>query len=140
MSKPMERMDLDGVAAARRLAALSPQTQRRFDQCMSPSLIGPEQVWKAFRAIGVAIGSKREPVSDPDKKKLFAFIEQLLNYGSFEVSNAVATCLLEQIWKAARTGGLDFNDVDPYLGAEARRYLVAWDSFNNTKTEGLRPK
>ena len=52
--------------------------------------------------------------------------------------NAVATCMLEQIWTAAQNGGFDFSEVDPYLGPEARRYLVAWDDFNKTKTEGLR--
>ena len=30
--------------------------------------------------------------------------------------------------------------VDPFLGPGARRYLVAWDDFNKTKTEGLTRK
>ena len=86
------------------------------------------------------MGSKREPVSSANKKRLFAFAEQLLNHGTSEVMNAVATCMLEQIWTAAQTGGFDFSEVDPYLGPEARRYLVAWDDFNKTRTEGLRRK
>jgi hypothetical protein len=135
-----KRLDLDGIQAARRMAALSPETQRRFDKCMSLGWSAPEQVSQAFHAIGVAIGSKREPVSSANKKKLFAFAEQLLIHGSGEVMNAVATCMLEQIWTAAQTGGFDFSEVDPYLGAEARRYLVAWDDWNKTKTNGLRRK
>ena len=38
------------------------------------------------------------------------------------------------------TGGFDFGAVDPYLGPEARRYLLAWDDFNKTTTEGLTRK
>ncbi|MBA2771424.1 MAG: hypothetical protein H0U34_05330, partial [Sphingomonas sp.] len=110
-----ERLDLDGIEAARRMATLSPETQRRFDKCTSLGWSGPEQVSQAFHAIGVAIGSKREPISNANKKKLFAFAEQLLNHGSEEVTNAVATCMLEQIWTAAQTGGFDFSEVDPYL-------------------------
>jgi len=140
VSAMTKRLDLDGLEAARRMAALSPETQRRFDECMSLGWRGPEQMTQAFRAIGVAIGSKREPVSSANKKKLFAFAEQLLNHGSSKVMNAVATCMLEQIWTAAQTGGFDFSDVDPYLGPEARRYLIAWDDFNKTNTEGLRRK
>ena len=122
------------------MAALSPQTQKRFDQCIALGWSGPEQVTQAFRAIGVAIGSKREPVSDSHKKKLVAFVEQLLKHGASDVSNAVATDLLEQIWTAAQTGGFDFSEVASYLGPEARRYLIAWDAFNKTKTQGLRRK
>ena len=134
------RLDLDGIEAARRMAALSPETRRRFDEIMSLRFSGPSQVTHAFHAIGVAIGSKREPVSSANKKKLFDFAEQLLIHGSDEVMNAVATCMLEQIWTAAQTGGFDFSEVDPFLGPEARRYLVAWDDFNETKTDGLRRK
>lgn len=132
-----KQLDLDGLEAARLMAALSPETQRRFDKCVSLGWSGLEQATQAFRAIGVAIGSKRERISEPNKKKLFSFVEQLLKRGSPEVANAVATCLLEQIWTAAQTGGFDFGDIDPYIGSEARGYLVAWDDFNKTKTEGL---
>ena len=133
-----KQIDLDGLEAARRMAAFSPETQRRFDKATWSATDEPAIVGTAFRAIGVAVGSTRQPVSSADKKKIFAFAEQLLTRGSSEVANAVATGFLEQIWTAARTGGFDFSEVDPYLGSEARRYLVAWDDFNKTKTEGLR--
>ena len=135
-----KQLDLEGLEAARRMAALSPETQRRFDEFMLRGWSGREreQVTVAFRAIGAAIGSKRQPVSSANKKELFAFAEQLLNHGSSEVMNAVATCMLEQIWTASQTGGFDFSEVDPYLGPEARRYLLAWDDFNKTMTDGLR--
>jgi hypothetical protein len=135
-----KRFDLDGMEAARSMAALSPETQRRFDESLLVGFTGYLQVTHAFRAIGVAIGSKREPISSANKKRLFAFAEQLLNHGSDEVMNAVATCMLQQIWKASQTGGFDFHEVDPYLGPVARRYLIAWDDFTNKKTEGLRRK
>lgn len=131
-------LDLDAIDAARELGALSPQTQRRFDECMALGLSGPLQVTQAFRAIGAAIGSKREPVSSENKKRLLEFAEQLLNHGSDEVMNAVATCMLQQIWRASQSGGFDFGEVDPYLGPVARRYLIDWDNHNDTKTGGLR--
>ena len=135
-----ENTDLNALEAARRLAALSPETQAKFDECMALGWSEPEAGTQAFHAIGAAIASKRRPVSDRDKKKLFAFAEQLLRQGSHEVSNAVATCMLEQIWTAARESGFDFEAVDPYLGSESRRYLIAWDDFNKTKTTGLTRK
>lgn len=133
-------LNLDGLEAARRMAALSPETQRQFDKCISRGFSGRVQVTQAFRSIGVAIGSKREPISSANKKRLFALAEQFLCHGSDEVMNAVATCMLQQIWTASQTGGIEFDQVDPYLGPEARRYLIAWDDFNNTKTVGLRRK
>jgi hypothetical protein len=134
------QMDLDGLEAARQMAALSPETQRRFEKAVDRAWSGSSQVTQGFRAIGVALGSKREPVSSANKRKLFAFAEQLLNHGSSEVMNAIATGMLERIWTAAQTGCFDFREVDPYLGPEARRYLVAWDDFNKTKTAGLSRK
>ena len=94
----------------------------------------------AFHAIGAALAKKRAPVSENNKKKLFAFAEQLLNHGSEEVMNAVATCMLESIWTASRDSGFDFRNVDPYLGPAARRYLTARDNFYGTETEGLTRK
>ena len=133
----MTRIDLNGLEAARQLAALSPQTQHRFDEALSFGWTGSEQVTQAFRAIGSAIASKRQPVSDTDKKKLFAFAERLLKQASPEVSNAVATCMVGQIWTATRESAFDFSLVDPYLGSEARRYAIALDDFHKTKTIGL---
>lgn len=135
-----ELAHLDGIEAARQLAALSPETQLAFDESMARGWTRTEQPTQAFRAIGAAIARKRAPVSETNKKKLFAFAEQLLNHGSDEVMNAFATCTLETIWTASRDSGFDFSTVDPYLGPEARRYLIAWDDFNKTKTAGLTRK
>ena len=109
----MTRIDLNGLEAARQLAALSPQTQHRFDEALSFGWTGSEEATQAFHAIGSAIASKRQPVSDTDKKKLFAFAERLLKQASPEVSNAVATCMVGQIWTATRESGFDFSLVDP---------------------------
>ena len=100
----------------------------------------PERVTQAFHAIGAAIGSKRQPISDANNKKLFAFAEQLLRQGSPEVSNAVATCMLEQVWTASHESGFNFGLIDAYLGPQSRAYLIAWDDFHNTKTDGLTRK
>lgn len=107
-----KQMDLVGIEAARVMAALSPETQRRFDKATWRAADDPALVANAFAAIGVAVGSKRQPIANPNKKKLFQFAEQLLKEGSHEVANAVATCFLEQVWQAAQNGGFDFSDVD----------------------------
>lgn len=128
---------LDGIEAARQLAALSPETQSAFDESMALGWSAVEQPSQVFRAIGATLARKRAPVSDANKKKLFAFAEELLKQGSGKVMDAVATCMLEAIWTASRESGFDFSLVDPYLGPEARRYLTAWDDFARTQTKGL---
>ena len=129
--------ELKGLDAARALAALSPETKAALERSVAMESSQRLRVSAAFHAIGAAIGSKRSPVADSDKKKLFAFAEELLTKGTPEVSNAIATCLLEQVWTAARESGFDFATVDPYLGRESRNYLIAWDDFQKTKTKGL---
>ena len=135
-----ELTHLDGIEAARQLAALSPETQSAFDETMARGWTRAEQTTQAFRAIGAALARRRAPVSEVNKKKLFAFAEELLNHGSDKVMNSVATCMLETIWTASRESGFDFSTVDPHLGPEARRYLTALDHFNRTKTAGLTRK
>ena len=131
---------LTGLAAARQMASLSPETQERFDRSVSQGWSEAEQVSQAFRAIGFAMSSKKRPISDANTKTLFQFTETLLTKGSPEVSNAVATDMLEAIWTSAHGGGFDMSTVDPYLGSEARRYLIAWDDFQKTVTPGLTRK
>jgi hypothetical protein len=132
-----KELDFDGLEAAQRLAALSPQTEAALISSVAVSRTRPDQVSQAFRAIGAAIARKREPISDANKKALFSFAERLITGGSHEVPNAVATCMLEAIWTALHESGFDFGQVDPCLGPASRRYLVAWDDFNETRTAGL---
>ena len=115
--------DLGVLQAAKRMAALSPQTQASFDKVMSLGWTQREKGTQAFRAIGSAIGSGRQPVSPSDMKELFAFTEQLLKQGNHNVANTVATAMLEQIWAVTRHSGFNFSLVDPYLGPETRSYL-----------------
>lgn len=127
---------LNGLEAARQIAALSPETRARFDECMAQGWTGREQTTQAFRAIGSAIASKRQPIAETGKRKLFTFAEQLLKRGSPDVSNAVATGMLETIWTASQDSGFDLASLDPYLGPQARRYLTAWNDFNKTSLKG----
>lgn len=127
---------LNGLEAARQMAALSPETQARFDECIAQGWTRREQTTQAFRAIGSAIASKRQPIAEGDKRKLFAFADQLLRRGSPEISNAVATGMLETIWKAARQSGFDLASLDPHLGPETRRYFTAWADFNKLGLRG----
>ena len=107
----------------------------------NPDSIDPRlRINAAFRQIGRAIASKRNPIADKDLKRLFAEIERLLLSGDEHVSNAVGTDLLEEIWRATHHSGFDFSTVSPHLGGEARRYLLRWDDFNRTTTPGLKVK
>jgi len=100
----------------------------------------PPALWvpSAFRTIGRAIASKRSPVADRDLTRLFQEIERLLRSSDGQVANAVATGLLEEIWRSVHESGFDFSTVDPHLGNAARSYLVSWDDFNAVRTPGLR--
>ncbi|WP_066588152.1 DUF7674 family protein [Sphingomonas pruni] len=129
---------VDGVEAIRKMASMSPETQQRFDMVVSAGSNEPLQIYVGCAAIGAAIGSKRAPISDANKKRIFDYAEYLLRFGSDQVSNAVATSMLEAIWNAALESSFDFESVDSFLGPEARRYLVAWDDFNDRRTPGLR--
>ena len=129
--------DLSTMEAVEQFASLSAQTKNKLEQWKAERWREDEPAYGAFRAIGVAIASKRTPPPIAEMKALFAFAERLLKQGSGDVSNMVATCTLEAIWAAAHDSGFDFEIVDPHLGPEARRYLLAWDQFNKTTTAGL---
>ncbi|WP_344705850.1 hypothetical protein [Sphingomonas swuensis] len=134
-----KQIDLEGIEAARVMAALSPETQRRFDKATWRLTGHPNDVaHAAFSAIGVAVGSSRQPVRSSDKKKLFTFAEQLIRDGSQDLVFSVANGFLVAVWQAAQNGGLDFGDVDDFLGPESRRYLTWWDDTQRTRTPGLR--
>jgi hypothetical protein len=123
--------DLSPLDAARQIAALSPETQESFDDCEALGWREPERATQAFRAIGAAIGSKRHPLSDANKRKVFDLVEYFLKLGAPETKNGVATCMLNQIWMSAHGGGFDLSSLDSYLGPEARRYLAYWESLLN---------
>lgn len=134
-----KQIDLEGIEAARVMAALAPETQRRFDKATWRLTGHPNDVaHTAFTAIGVAVGSSRQPVSSSDKKKLFAFAEQLIRDGSQDLAFSVANGFLVAVWQAAHNGGFDFSDVDTFLGPESRRYLTWWDDAQSTRTPGFR--
>jgi hypothetical protein len=136
MAKPI---DLEGIEAAGVMAALSPETQRRFDKATWRLTGHPNDVaHAAFAAIGVAVGSSRQPVSTTDKKRLFEFAEQLIRDGSQDLAFSVANGFLVKVWEAAQNGGFDFSNVDAFVGPESRRYLVWWDDTQKTRTPGLR--
>lgn len=135
----VKQIDLEGIEAARVMAALSPETQRRFDKATWNLTGHPNDVaHAAFVAIGVAVGSSRQPMTSAAKKRVFAFAEQLIRDGSRDLAFSVANGFLVKVWEAAQNGGFDFSDVDAFLGPDSRRYLVWWDDTQNTRTPGLR--
>jgi hypothetical protein len=76
-------------------------------------------------------------VSEANKKRIFALVEQLLRQGLPATRNAIATSMLDQIWMAADGSGFDFSTIDTYLGPEARRYLLMRDEWHKRTSPGL---
>jgi hypothetical protein len=130
-------IDQQALDAARRMAALSPETQAAFERSLTLCGTKREQVYWAFRAVGRAIGSKRKPVSDINLKRIFDMANILLDQKPRFIANCVATCMLDEIRRASLTGGFDFSGVDPYIGPKARWYLLERDDFHKTTTVGL---
>jgi hypothetical protein len=130
---------LTPMEAAERLAALSPQTRNKLRQWKAQWAFADDTAYGAFRAVGAAIASKRSHPDASEMNALFAFSESLLNHGSGDVEDMVAS-MLREIWAAARESGFDFAIVDPHLGPEARNYLLAWDRFHKAVTPGLTGK
>ena len=133
-------IDLDAFEAAKRMAAMSPETQRVFDDRMSCGWEGREKYIQGFDAIGSAVVSKRRPLSEGNKKTILAFAEQLLRNGSSQVAHAVATYFLGRLWSAAHGSGFDFSTIDGLLGDKCRAEILALDDRQNTRTDGLRRK
>jgi hypothetical protein len=133
-------IDLDAFEAARRMAAMSPETQGVFDDRMSCGWEGRERYIQGFDAIGSAVVSKKRPVSDSKKKLILAFAEQLLRNGSSQVSHAVATYFFGRLWTAAHGSGFDFSTIACHLGERSRAEVLALDDRHSTRTDGLRAK
>lgn len=137
MSTPL---NIAGLKLARELASLSPQTEAKVASLDLLHMPAAMVLSSVFTAIGQAVASKRDPITDKNLKRLFDRAEQLFRVGDPELANSIATDMLEAIWTAAQNSGFDFSRLDPHLGREARSYLLAWDDFNKTKTPGLTRK
>lgn len=70
-------------------------------------------------------------------KEIFIFIENLLKNGDQAVSNAVATCFLENLLNAASWNKIRASSFVYLLEPESKKYCKAWDKFTGIKTEGL---
>ncbi len=71
-----------------------------------------------------------------NKLKLFQYVESLFSSKNEDLSNAAATCFLENlihiVWYE-----FDGNNFFPYLGKQSIEFLKAWEEFNGMKTKGL---
>ena len=59
----------------------------------------------------------------------FIFMEQLMNEGSEEVQEAVATCFLENLLNAVSWETIPASSFVPLLGPESKKHCKAWDEF-----------
>lgn len=79
----------------------------------------------------------KEKKNEQQLKEIFAFIEELMNVGTIEVKEAVATCFLENFINAVAWGRIPASSFVYLLGEESKKYCKAWDEFTGVKTEGL---
>ena len=59
----------------------------------------------------------------------FIFMEQLMNEGSEEVQEAVATCFLEDLLNAVSWERITASSFLSLLGPESKKHCKAWDEF-----------
>jgi hypothetical protein len=70
-------------------------------------------------------------------KNIFDFAELLMQDGDTDVSEATATCFLENLINIASNGDINTNRFVKLLGKESKKYCKGWDEFCGVKTEGL---
>jgi hypothetical protein len=73
-------------------------------------------------------------------KELMGIAEILLEHGSEDVKNAVATCYIENLVNTAsdeKEKAVTYETFIPYLGPKSKEYCKAWDEFTGCKTPGL---
>ena len=69
------------------------------------------------------------------KELLFEYIEESLTSNDDNLSNAVATCFLENL--AQMYIKYQPENYFPFLGEKSKVYSREWDKFNGRKTKGL---
>ena len=75
-----------------------------------------------------------------DVKHLMEIAEILLEYGSENLYNAVATCYIENLVNTAFNSPdrVSFDSFVPYLGPKSKEYCRYWDKFmGGPKTPGV---
>lgn len=93
-----------------------------------------------FRALTIFTKNLIKNKKSKDIKKLMEIAEILLEHGSVDVQNAVATCYIENLVNAASNDEgkiVKYETFVPYLGPKAKEYCRAWDEFTGCKTPGV---
>ena len=81
-----------------------------------------------------------EQKKSDDVKHLMEIAEILLEHGSENLYNAVATCYIENLVNSAFNSPdrVSFDSFIPYLGPKAKEYCRYWDEFmGGPKTPGV---
>ena len=77
--------------------------------------------------------------NNPDElRQIFLFVEKMMNEGTEDLQEYVATCFLENLINGADCQE-DFSASTfvPLLGKESKKHCKIWDEFIGSKTEGL---
>jgi hypothetical protein len=69
-------------------------------------------------------------------KRIFDFVELLLQEGDQSMRNAAATGLLEDLL-SKDPAEIKFSTFVKHMGEEAIAYCKAWDEFTGVRTKGL---
>ena len=95
---------------------------------------------EALSELGQRIARKRAPIPPEKLRRFCQRVESELASDDHGFANAVATNLLEAIWRSAHGGGFDFATIDPFLGRNSRTYFIGLDDFFRVQTNGLTRK
>jgi hypothetical protein len=90
----------------------------------------------AMGELGGILGASAGTVGDEDLQRVAEVLETLLNDGTEEVKNGVATGLLEALISSSYSEPTAVHLLKR-LGPEAKKYCRAWDEFTGGKTPGL---
>lgn len=84
-----------------------------------------------FARLGRAIAEDFDALPREEKAHVFDVIEQGMKSGNTVLSTAVATGLLEAISAKTSEDPDLAGKIDVHLGAESKKYLIAWENWLN---------
>ena len=128
--------DLNRERCTELLLETYPQFQPAFKAHVAAWEGDPRSLCSDFSALGEFVMDEISAGRMAQMPELFELVERLMNQGTKDVQDAVATCFLENLLNSTP------HRIPPesfvlLLGPESRKYCRAWDEFSGVKTPGL---
>lgn len=98
----------------------------------------PRTIGIDITAFSDYVAEKLERKEQYDYKKVFDFIEMLINVGDDSVQTAATTMFLENLLNNSSHGRFSSQNFLSYLGPKSIEYCRAWDEFCGITTEPVK--